>query len=288
MMQKRDPQIQSAKVCVMQLFEDKIKRAKRKPYYLTQIQTLHEETFSDNVIYQALTQLEAEGKLRRKIVPTQTQSQMVCFYFHSEFDNIDCHPLLNTHMKSTCKLIDKYSNPIFCKAYGDHLEQLVRQELRKQGFKIVGKHTSEYRNKKWTKTDNTLDIIAEHQSGKLTIGVEVKNTISILDKSEVETKLDICDFLGITPVFATRWLKPHEQLINQRRGFSWTFKQQLYPPCFKKLTIKVNKRLHMPTQARADLPTESIQCFHRWVKSKISEKLFTTASLIEIGSHKAN
>jgi hypothetical protein len=31
-----------------------------------------------------------------------------------------------------------------------------------------------------------VDFIAEHYSGKLTIGVEVKNTISVLDKKEVD------------------------------------------------------------------------------------------------------
>ncbi len=266
LLQNSDSKTQTAKLCVMPLFEDKIGRAKRKPYYLTQIQTIYEDNLSDDVVYQALTQLEEEGKLRRRKARTQTQT--VCFYYNSKLDKSDSNHLLNTHIKSTCKLIDKYSNHKMCTLYGEHLEQLVQSELKIQGFKIKGEHTKEYQNKKWTKTENTLDIIARHCSGKLTIGVEVKNTLSVLDKSEVEKKLEICNFLGITPVFATRWLKPYEQLVNQRKGFSWTFKEQLYPLNYEALSIKISERLQLPVRARDDLPKESVQNFHNWVKNK--------------------
>ncbi len=54
----------------------------------------------------------------------------------------------------------------------------------------------------------------------------------MMDKKEVDIKLQMCDFLGITPVFAARRLDPYAKLIDDRGGFSWTFKTQLYPPRF--------------------------------------------------------
>jgi hypothetical protein len=56
-MQNIDPQTQYAKLVVMALFEDKYGRAKKKPYYVAQIKTIFEASFSDDVIYQAITQL---------------------------------------------------------------------------------------------------------------------------------------------------------------------------------------------------------------------------------------
>ncbi len=81
---------------------------------------------------------------------------------------------------------------------------------------IVGGHTNKYKNKKYGKGKETLDFIAEHHSDKLTIGVEVKNTISVPDKKEVDIKLSMVDFLGITSVFAARWLEPSTKFIEDR------------------------------------------------------------------------
>jgi hypothetical protein len=134
---------------------------------------------------------------------------------------------------------------------------------------VVGVHTNEYKNKKYGKGKETLDFIAEHHSGKLTIGVEVKNTISVLDKKEVDNKLDMCDFLGIKPVFAARLLEPYTtKFIKDKGGFSWIFKTQLYPPSMEALTEKLSKKLQLPAKVETQLPTEPIQLFHNWAKTK--------------------
>ena len=79
----------------------------------------------------------------------------------------------------------------------------------------------------------------------------MKNTISALDKKEADTKLDMCDFLGITPVFAARWLEPYTtKYIENRGGFSWIFKTQLYPACMEALTEKLSKKLKLPTKVK--------------------------------------
>jgi hypothetical protein len=171
-------------------------------------------------------------------------------------------------LNQPAKLINQYSNPKISKQYGDHLENLVKAELEAQGFTIVGVHTNKYKNKKYGKSDDNLDFIAEHHSGNLTIGVEVKNTISVLDKKEVDTKLEMCDFLGITPVFASRWLEPYTKSIEDRGGFSWIFKTQLYPPGMETLTEKLSKKLQLPTKVKTQLPTETTQLFHKWVRDK--------------------
>ena len=116
------------------------------------------------------------------------------------------------------------------------MEGLVKAWLRAQGFTIVGTHTAKYQSTEWTKTNHTLDFVANHYSGKLAIGVEVKNTLPVIEKDEIDTKIEMCKHLGIVPVFAVRWLKPHIEHIRINGGFSWMFKTQIYPPGFDELT----------------------------------------------------
>jgi hypothetical protein len=265
-MQKSDPQIQCAKPIVMQLFADKYGRPKKAPYYIAQIQTILENNYFPWIIHQATNQL-VEEKVLSKIETATKFHDKVVFLYNAKLDNPDFKHSLEAHVKSTCKLIDKYSEPSVCKAFGEHLEGLVKAELRAQGFKIIGTHTNKYKYKEWKQTGHDLDFIAEHNSSKLTIGVEVKNTIPIIERKEIDAKLDMCDFLGITPVFAVRWLKPYTKLIWERGGFSWIFKTQIYPPGFDELTKMLWKRLGLPVTVRTDLPEKSVLNFQRWVET---------------------
>jgi hypothetical protein len=266
-MQKTDPQIQNAKPIVMQLFIDKYGRPKKTPYYVAQLQTLLEKQFFPWITHQAAEQLVNE-KVLSKITTTTKYHGKVVFFYNARLDKSNLKLTVEKHVKSTCKLIDKYSDPSVCKAFGEHLEGLVKAELRAQGFKIVGARTNKYKNKEWAKTKNNLDFIAEHNSGKLTIGVEVKNTIPIIEREEIEIKIDMCEFLQITPVFAVRWLKPYTELIRNRGGFSWIFKTQIYPPGFDDLTKTLWKRLGLPVNVRTDLPEKSVLIFQNWVNSQ--------------------
>ena len=135
--------------------------------------------------------------------------------------------------------------------------------MRVQGFSIIETHSRKYKDKKWTISNHNLDFIAEHRSKKLTIGVEVKNTLPIIKRNEIEIKLQICDYLGITPVFAVRWLKPYAYMIRNRGGFSWMFKTQIYPPGFEQLTKTLFNRLELPVTVRTDLPEKTIPIFQR-------------------------
>jgi hypothetical protein len=280
-MQKSDYKVQRGKTAVMELFEDKIGRAKKKPYYLTQIQTLFEEEITDKVIYQAIMQLIKEKKIARINIETQNAGK-VTFYYNAKFDKpIDLYKR-DIHIKSICKLIERYSDPENTVQYGQHLADLVEAELKRQGFNIVGRHTQKYKDKQYDRSGDNLDFIAEHQSGKLNVGIQVKNTFSLIDKKEVNTQLEICDHLGLTPVFAARWLKQHEKLIHSKGGYTWTFKQQLYPPNSDALTKTLSKRLLLPIEAKKELPPQSIQLFHNWVKNKtIPERDCSTDNTIK-------
>ena len=99
----------------------------------------------------------------------------------------------------------------------------------------------------------------------------------MIGREELDVKLDMCDFFGLTPIFAVRWLKPYTELIRQRGGFSWIFKTQIYPPGFDELTKLLWKRLSIqslkldwPVNVRTDLPEKSVLIFQNWVNTQTS------------------
>lgn len=115
-------------------------------------------------------------------IKTKNVKNGIKFLFNAELSNDDKKlRLVKKHAENIAKLVDKYSDPKITDALGRHLEGLVKAELRAQGFKIRGIHTNKYKGRKWTESDHDLDFIAEHSSSKLTIGVEVKNTIDIME-----------------------------------------------------------------------------------------------------------
>jgi hypothetical protein len=185
-------------------------------------------------------------------------------------------------IKKRCRniaaLVNRYSSPENSEMIGKHLESLVRAELRAQSFTIVGTHTNTFNERQWTRTNHNLDFIATHSSGNFTIGVEVKNTLDMIEAEEIDIKIEMCEFLRIVPVFAVRWIKPYINCINRQGGFSWVFKTQMYPlgqerlvkDLFEKLSVtnKADSRGHelqFPVIVRTELPHTPVQKFLEWV-----------------------
>jgi hypothetical protein len=191
--------------------------------------------------------------------------------------------LVKTHAKNIAKLVNSYTDPNITRALGDHLEGLVKAEIRAHQFSIVATHTNQYRGRTWTTTGHNLDLVAEHASGSLNIGVEIKNTLDIMDAKEIDTKIDMCHFLGLVPVFAVRWMKPYIDCISNQGGFSWIFKTQIYPPGFWDFTHTLfaklsalnrndshNHRLEFPIAVRTSIPERAATTFKKWTQRAIA------------------
>lgn len=266
-MQATDKAVLEAKQRIPSFFVDKYNRPKKTPYYVTQLETLLESEFFPWIVYKAASQLVEDGSLS-KIETSSKFHDKIVFFIHPAIDTPAYRLRLETRIKSICNLIDRYSKPEVGRALGRHLEGLVKAELRAQGFKIIGTHTSKYNNKEWSDTEHDLDFIAEHVSGKLTVGVEVKNTLPIIPREELDIKLRMCEYLEITPLLAVRWIKPYVELVRGKGGFCWFFKTQIYPLGFEQLTKLLYDKLGLPVSVRTDLPEKSIGIFQGWVESR--------------------
>ena len=60
----------------------------------------------------------------------------------------------------------------------------MQAELQTQGFTIVGVHTNRSKYKKYGRAITILILLQSTVKASLTIGVEVKNTISMMDKEK--------------------------------------------------------------------------------------------------------
>ncbi len=213
---EKDPKIIEAKTALKKHFVNKKNDPVKTPYYHHQLQVLYENDFFEWIITDALKELENEGyitSLDKTDIPELGNLRKISrikFYANSEAVKTSRGlKMMKTHALNTAKLIEKYSSDKNAKVLGKQLESLVENQLQISQFEIKGKHTNEYGGKKWTTTHHNLDFIAKKKDKEFVIGVEVKNTLDIIPPDEIDIKIDICDHLGIVPVFAVRWIKPY-------------------------------------------------------------------------------
>lgn len=252
---------------ILSIFLDSFGRPKITPRHESSIIVLCEKECSPGKVKAGLQRLENSGTLS-SAKKTVDRVGEVRFYFPSRFNEGHALEKIQRKIDRSAVWIAKYSDPIITKMLGEHLQDVVRAEIRIHGFEILDEgNVKKYNNKEWTKTNHSLDIIARHKHKNLVIGVEVKNMLSLDPLSEVQIKLEMCNHLGITPVFACRWMESHRQVIVSNRGFLWQFGKQLYPRGQEKFVTALRKRFKFPVEVNSELPAESIKEFEDWVQT---------------------
>lgn len=251
---------------LLSIFLDSSKRPKITPRHESAIIINLESNYSPGKIKSGLKKLE-KAEILSSVKKKLNNIGKAKFYFLSKHNNKSSIQKIQNKIGRAAKWIEKYSDNKVTKMLGDHLHDIVKAELRVQSFEIIAEKTRKYREKEWTKTNHTLDIIAKHKTRNLTIGVEVKNMLFLVPKSEVSVKIEMCDYFGITPVFACRWLEPHRHEIVSHGGFLWQFKKQLYPRGQEKFVETLRKRFKFPVEVNSELPYTSIKEFENWIQT---------------------
>lgn len=258
-MQSTDHKIES-------LFIDSFNRVKKKPIHETAIQVALENNCDHKRTSYVLRHLEKRNVLSSIRVKIDGVGY-VRFFLAKRLNASTSQDEIKKKIFRYSYWIQRYSDYNITKMLGDHLHMLVKGEIRAQGFKILKEFSNEFKDKKWYGKE-TLDIIAEHNSKELAIGVEVKNMLSTPSHGEVSTKIEMCNFLGIKPIFACRWIEPYRKKIQENGGFVWQFKDQLYPLGQEKFVKELRKRFTFPLEVRSELPQKSIIEFQEWVENR--------------------
>jgi hypothetical protein len=166
-------------------------------------------------------------------------------------------------VKEVMALVEQYSHPEFTAALGNTAELLVSDGFGRFGFVQRGRNAREFGGKRWVKTEHNMDFLFE-RDGRV-YGVEVKNTLPYIRDDELATKLELCAYLNLVPVFVVRAMpKIWIQDVARRGGFTLLLKHHLYPLSHRALAGEVKSRLGLPADAPKALYDGTMQRFVSW------------------------
>jgi hypothetical protein len=188
-----DPQQVSARETLAAFFEEH----REQVFFSRQIEVRNEDRYFHWVTNRALRELVEEGILRSE-TRTLSSGGSIKLMWHRGY---------RFYKRSATRLIavvEEYANPNIGAALGLHGESMVLEGFARSEFVMRGRNTQGYRDRKWQESDHNLDFLFERDS--VVYGIEVKNTLGYMEYEEFQTKIRLCEFLGVRPIFAARML----------------------------------------------------------------------------------
>ena len=164
-------------------------------------------------------------------------------------------------------LVEEYADPNIAAAVGLHGEMMVLEAFARFQFVMRGRETGAFAGKRWAESNHNLDFIFE-RDGQV-YGIEVKNMLGYMEYQEFKTKIRMCEFLGIHPIFAARMLPRTwiAELVGAG-GYAMIMKYQLYPWTHKNLARRVASELGLPVDAPRAIQEGTMQRLLGWHKGR--------------------
>lgn len=225
-------------------------------FFSRQIEVQCEDSYFHWITNRALRELRDEGLLKGETRTLSTGGAI----------NLLWHRSYRFYRRSAAKLVslvEEYADPNIGGVVGLHGEFMVLEGFARSEFVMRGRNTREFGGRAWTESGHNLDFIFEKDGHAY--GVEVKNTLGYMDYEEFQTKIRLCQFLGIQPLFAARMLPRtwmNELIIGG--GYGMIMKYQLYPWTHKELAKRVAGELGLPVDAPRALKEGTMQRFLDW------------------------
>ncbi len=96
-------------------------------------------------------------------------------------------------------------------------------------------------------------------------GAEIKNRLGYIPQEEFEVKLQMCEFLKLTPLFIARMMpKTYIEIVRRAGGFSLVMKYQFYPISHRALANQIKAELGLPVDCPTRLQDSTLQRFLTW------------------------
>jgi hypothetical protein len=148
-------------------------------------------------------------------------------------------------------------------------EMLVLEGFAMNGFSLLGRETNKFNNLEWKDSDHNLDFIFSKDN--INYGIEVKNKLGYMDYDELKIKLQMCNYLGLKPIFAVRMLpKTWINEVKNLGGFSLVMKYQFYPLSFKDLATQVKDTLNFPISTPKRLEQGTMDRVLKWLIKNVN------------------
>lgn len=248
---------EAAMAAVRSFFEENRERV----VFSRQVEVLHEDDWFHWITNRTVRELVKEGIVHRERRELPVGATVNLMWHRS-------YRYYKREAERVADLVAEYANPNIGAALGLHGEMMVLEGFASQQFVMHGREISSFRGREWTKTDHDLDFIFERD--ELTYGVEVKNKLGYMDREQLEIKIDICQALGVTPVFVARMLPKSWILdVKDEGGFSLIMKYQLYPWTHKRLADRVNEEFGLPVDAPRRIQDGTMERFVRWHEDRL-------------------
>ena len=230
----RDAKIDEAKdVLLRDLFGQRA-----EVFYNRQIAVLFERRFYHWITTKALIELAQERRVESTVEQLETEAgeEVIRFYWPRNVR------YWRRQANEIRRLVEEFSSPDMMRALGLQGELLFDAAFAKFGWLHRGETVRAYRGREWTKTGHNLDRVFERDG--LSYGVEIKNSLSYIERGELEIKLAMCEALALRPLFIMRAApKSYTHMVNQAGGYLLTFEWQLYPYGREDLAQRVHDRL---------------------------------------------
>lgn len=231
-------------------------KSQKKVFFSRQLEVKFEDNYFHWITNRAIRALIVDGVIKEETRPLRSAGEIHLLW----------HPSFRYYKReaaSVVKLVEEYSNPNIAGAIGLHGETMVLEGFARNEFVMKGRNARSYGGKEWTRTGHNLDFIFERDG--VAYGVEVKNALGYMDQEELQTKVEMCKWLGIKPVFVARML-PRTWIneVIQGGGFALIMKYQLYPWTHKEVAVRVAKLLGLPVDAPKVLADGTMKRFVNW------------------------
>ena len=253
----RDRKIDEGKqVLLERYFQENSKNV----YYGRQLEIWLEDPFFHWITKKALNELVAQRKIGFQ--REQLEHHVAHFYFSRQ------HRYPRRQIKATIGLIAEFSDPRFTRALGHHGEALVDVGFARIGFRIRAQKVRSVGGKEWTNTNHDLDRLIERDG--VQYGVEIKNQLGYIDQTEFQTKLEMCKFFNVRPLFVARMMpRNYINSVFRAGGFALILQNQHYPLLADDLAKRVREQLVLPVKTIASLPDTTLQRFEAWHEKKL-------------------
>ena len=231
-------------------------------FYSKQVEVIFERKYYHWVTNRALRALD--GSILKAFQRKLKFGGTAKFYCHNS------NRYYKRNIDKAAKLIDEFSEVDFVAGLGQTGELLVNEGFTRYGFRMLGRNTNELEGKRWESTDHNLDFIFERDS--IRYGVEVKNTLSYMEKEEFDIKIQMCKELDVLPLFVNRMMpSTWMEELRENNGIWMIMEYQLYPIAHKKLAEKVKREMRLPVDAPKTLYDGTMERLLKQHMIKLSE-----------------
>ena len=184
--QPRDGYIDRVKSELIALFASQAESV----FYQRQLQVMFEKDYFHWITVRALTELVEEGVITAESLALPGTGNIKLYrangyrYWKRDADEI-------------VKLVSQFSESSFTYALGAHGEMMFDAALPTGGFMPKGTKVRSYGGVEWTESKHDLDRVFERDG--IVYGTEIKNTLSYVDKGELEIKVRMSCWLFPVP-----------------------------------------------------------------------------------------